>query len=63
MDGIKKVLMSGNRAIVTASPDFVPTKSSIRKAFSADGLKLEKLSKLDITKPVEGYQVKVAGSG
>ena len=62
MDGVQNVLMSGNRAIVTVKPDYSPKKSDVRKAFDPKGLKLEKLNKLDIDKPVEGYLVKVKGS-
>ncbi len=55
--------MSGNRAIMTVSADYKPSKSEVRKAFDAKGLKLVKLSKLDLAKPVEGYTLSVAGSG
>jgi len=63
MEGVTKVLMSGNRALITVNADYKPTKGDIRKAFSPAGLKIEKLSKLDVAKPVEGYCLKVAGSG
>jgi len=63
MTGVSKVLMSGNRAIIVVSADYKPSKGDVRKAFKPGGLKLEKLKKLDVAKPVEGYQLTVAGSG
>lgn len=61
MEGVSDVLMSGNRAIITVSPDYKPSKGDVRKAFSPKGLKLEKMSKMDIDKPIEGYLIKVKG--
>ncbi|MGC6460059.1 MAG: hypothetical protein ACON4R_17035 [Akkermansiaceae bacterium] len=62
MDGVNKIMLSGMTAFVTTkSEDTKMDKKSISKAFAAKGLKLEKVSTREITKPVETYQIAVTG--
>jgi hypothetical protein len=62
MEGIDKIMLSGMTAFVTLKGDDPKLmKSDLRKAFSPVGLKLEKVNKREITKPVETYQIAVTG--
>lgn len=54
-------MLSGTSAFVTVKDGTKLTRGTIRKPFSAKGLKLESVSSKDITRPEEAYQIAITG--
>lgn len=55
-------MLSGMTAFVTMKDGVeMVKKGDIRKAFSPKGLKVERVKKREIVKPVETYQIAVSG--
>lgn len=63
MEGVDKVLVSGTYALVTVSEGYEMKKAAVRKAFSPKGLKLEKLSSEEFSKPAAGFKYSGKGGG
>ncbi|MFT6181152.1 MAG: hypothetical protein ACJAQT_002121 [Akkermansiaceae bacterium] len=62
IEGVDKVMLSGMTAFVTTTGEDVKmTRSTLRKAFDASGIKVERVRKMEIPAPKEAYDLAITG--